>query len=146
VGKNQTEKSPYKSGYSPSYITPAQYITELVCENIAFRDRKELFVKFWNSPEWSKVFRDQLDAANGLVKTYSPKAIIAALKSRDGKNILSLRWEARLDPLIRREQAKIDLATVIREERQQEKKEREREQVVENKTRPSFGKKSVRNL
>ena len=82
----------YLSKYSNGkYVSPAQYITETICEHKAKKDGKDLHYRFWTSKEWEKFFRNQIGSANKLLKEYSDKAIVAALKTDTGKRIFSLR-------------------------------------------------------
>ena len=85
----QTDKSRYPSIYSPeTFVTAAQYITELLFQKKAKYEKKELPLKFWKNSEYSKQFVRWQRQANKLVKEYSGNAIIAALK--DPKS--GLRW------------------------------------------------------
>lgn len=85
-------KNKYISKYSNNKsVSAAQYITELVCERKAVKDKKDLHYRFWVSPEWEKYFRNQIGSANKLLKTYPDKAIINALLTPKGKTIYSLR-------------------------------------------------------
>ena len=82
----------YPSRYSNGkFVSAAQYITELICENKAKKDRLDLHFKFWTNPEWSKYYRNQIATANKLLKIYDVKAIIKALGDPQAKNIYSLR-------------------------------------------------------
>lgn len=82
----------YISKYSNGkYVTEAQYITELICENKAKQEKKDLHFRFWLSKEWSIYYRNQIATANKLVKKYSPQAIIRALKTTQASKIYSLR-------------------------------------------------------
>jgi chorismate-pyruvate lyase len=48
MAKNRTNKSRYPSRYSPNgWVSAPQYITELVCEKKAQKEKKELPMKFW---------------------------------------------------------------------------------------------------
>lgn len=110
MAKNRTEKSKFQSKYSPepTYITPAQYIVEIICEHKADHDGKGLAVKFWQDKTWGKFFRQQMTLANGLLKIYSPQAIIAALKRPEAKKVYSLGAKWILDKLFDEEQNKFD--------------------------------------
>lgn len=78
-----------KSRYSPDKnVTHAQYITEIVCENKAFSQQKELPMQFWKFKEWEKYFKRQIMWANKLLKQYSAEEIIRVL--RHNKQIYSL--------------------------------------------------------
>jgi len=82
----------YPSKYSNGkYVSAAQYITELICENKAKRDKEDLHYRFWLSKKWEKYFRNQIASSHKLLQTYSPQAIIGALKSDKAKNTYSLR-------------------------------------------------------
>lgn len=103
----QTKKSRYPSRYSTNkFVTAAQYITELICEKKAKQDKKELPLKFWDLPEWNKYYRQQIVAANQLLKQYKEKAVIAALKNPKSFYTYSLRAPF-LKKLIEQEEAKI---------------------------------------
>lgn len=82
----------YISKYSNGkYVSAAQYITEMICENKARIDKKDLHYRFWLNKEWSAFFRNQIATANKLVKIYGDKAIIKALKNDRAAKIYSLR-------------------------------------------------------
>jgi hypothetical protein len=88
----------YISKYSNGkYVSPAQYITEMICENKAKIDKKDLHYRFWLNKEWSAFFRNQIATANKLVKTYGDKAVIKALKNDKASRIYSLRSPVLLD-------------------------------------------------
>lgn len=102
--ENQSDKSRYSSRYGGGFISPAQYIAELMCERIASSKGKNLIVKFWNSPEWKKPFMVQLLAANSLLKLYKPQAIISGLRRSPKTYTLHAKW---LDELFQEEEAKL---------------------------------------
>ena len=81
MAKEQTAKSRYPSRYSPGgFVTAAQYIIELTCENQANYRKTELPVKFWNLPEWNNTFKRYLRQVQVLLKQYDEKAIIRAIR------------------------------------------------------------------
>jgi hypothetical protein len=82
----------YISKYSNGKeVSAAQYITELICENKAKQEKKDLHFKFWTNKEWARFYRDQIATANKLVKKYNEQAIVKALKSKKAEKIYSLR-------------------------------------------------------
>lgn len=82
----------YISKYSNNKeVTAAQYITEIICEHKAKKEKRDLHFKFWTNKEWSKYYRDQIATANKLVTKYSPQAIIKALNEKRAEQIYSLR-------------------------------------------------------
>lgn len=82
----------YPSKYSNGkLVSAAQYITEIVCEHKAKRERKDLHYRFWIDKYWSRFYRDQIATANKLLKKYSAKAICMALNDDRAANIYSLR-------------------------------------------------------
>lgn len=102
------ESKKYISKYSnDKLVSAAQYITEIICERKAAKDKQDLHYRFWISKEWSKFFRNQIGSANKLLKQYSDKAIVAALLSSDGQKIYSLR-APHLPDMIVREQTRLD--------------------------------------
>jgi hypothetical protein len=82
----------YPSKYSNGkMVSAAQYITEIVCEHKAKREKKDLHYRFWVDKSWSRFYRDQIATANKLLKQYSAKAICMALNDDRASNIYSLR-------------------------------------------------------
>lgn len=80
--------SKYSNGKS---VSAAQYITEIICEHKAKKDKKDLHYRFWTTPSWSKFYRDQISSANKLLKDYAPEDIILALNNQKAQKIYSLR-------------------------------------------------------
>lgn len=104
-----SDKRTYPSRYSPDkLVTPAQYIVELICEKKAALNGGDLPVQFWKIPKWASFYRQQIVSANGLLRIYSPTAIINALKSNGAYGIFSLR-APHLDMMIKAEQSKVDI-------------------------------------
>jgi len=98
----------YISKYSNNKpVSAAQYITEMICEHKAKKEKKDLHFRFWTLKEWSRYYRDQIGSANKLLKQYSAKAIVMALKEKDAENIYSLR-APHLPPIIERCQKVIE--------------------------------------
>jgi ribosomal protein S25 len=82
----------YPSKYSNGKeVTAAQFITELICERLAKKIKKDLHYRFWLSKEWEKQYKGQIGTANKLLQKYDPKNIIDALLSKEGLKIYSLR-------------------------------------------------------
>lgn len=103
-----TERNSYPSKYSNGKnVSAAQFITEIICENKAIREKKDLHYKFWTNNEWSKFYKSQIASAHKLLQKYSPSAIIKALKDTKARNIYSLR-APHLIPIIEQEQLKAD--------------------------------------
>lgn len=93
--EERTDLSRYKSPSTGDYCTGAQYIAEMMCQRMAEKDNEgSLAYKFWNTKKWQKTYQLQVIAANRLVEKYEERAIIAALKSRRGLKIYSLRFPA----------------------------------------------------
>jgi len=78
----QSGQFKYKSQFTGEYILAHQYITEIVVDRKARRDKIELPYKYWLSIEkWKKEFKTQVQQAGKLLKKYDPKAIINALNN-----------------------------------------------------------------
>jgi hypothetical protein len=82
----------YYSKYSnEKSVSAAQYVTELICENKAQKDKLDLHYRFWTTKKWEKYYKDQISSAYKLLKKYTAKSIIAALRSYEGQKVYSLR-------------------------------------------------------
>lgn len=91
----------YTSIFSPEkHVTPAQYISELVCQNRANYLKIELPIRFWIRPEWANFLKLQLKFANIYIKKYDASILIKVIKE---KNIYSLgaKW---IEPYFEKEQ------------------------------------------
>lgn len=93
--------SKYSNGKS---VSPAQYITEIICENKAKINKEDLHYRFWLSKKWSAYYKNQIASANKLLNKYSAEAIIAALNSQESKKIYSLR-APHLLPIIEKQES-----------------------------------------
>ena len=98
MSKSRSDSSRYPSRYSPkvdedgfAWVTGRQYIIELICENKAARDRKELPRAFYDLPEWQEFYQAQINnrSLGKLIKTHSVDKIISFLM--ENKHIMSLR-------------------------------------------------------
>lgn len=90
--------SKYSNGKS---VSEAQYVTELICEHKAHKDKLDLHYRFWTNKKWDRYYRDQIATAHKLLKKYSASAIINALKDPEAAKIYSLR-APHLPPIIER--------------------------------------------
>lgn len=98
----------YISKYSnDKSVSAAQYITELICENKAKKDKADLHYRFWLSKKWSAFFRNQIASAHKLLKQYGDTAIVRALKDPRASQIYSLR-APHLIPIIEYQKEKLD--------------------------------------
>lgn len=98
----------YLSKYSnDKYVSAAQYITELVCENKAVKDKCDLHYRFWTTKKWALYYRNQIASAHKLLVKYRAPAIIKALRDTDGKKIYSLRAPHLID-IIQRYESLLD--------------------------------------
>jgi hypothetical protein len=97
----------YISKYSNNKeVSPAQYITEIICEHKAQKDKKDLHYRFWVTKEWAVFYRNQIGSANKLLKKYSDISIVKALKDPRAAKIYSLR-APHLLPIIDEEELKL---------------------------------------
>jgi hypothetical protein len=110
-------------------VTPAQFITEMICEKRAQYNKEDLHFRFWTTKKWSTFFRNQIATANKLVQEYDPVAIVKALKNPKTKFLYSLRAPS-LKAIIQQEQ------DILNSQNKQLSKTLERKEVVEHK-RPS---------
>lgn len=90
----------YPSKYSNGKtVSAAQYITEVLCENIAKKEKKDLHYRFWTTDYWKNKYKNQIHSAHKLLQNYSAEAICSALKDARARNIYSFR-APHLKPII----------------------------------------------
>lgn len=85
---NNTYPSKYSNG---KFVSAAQFITEMICENKAVKENKDLHYRFWSNKQWASFYRSQIASAHKLLKEYDAQAIIKALKHPKARKIYSLR-------------------------------------------------------
>ena len=101
--------SEYTSRYTDRLVSAPQYIAEIMCERIAKSKKMgDLPTKFWNLPDWKKLFKQQLLLAFSLLKIYSDGAIINGLANPKSFKAYSLGASHILDTIFQAEQKKID--------------------------------------
>ncbi len=83
-------KKKYQSQYGGGFITDAAYLAEYIMNRNFVKEGKTLPIKFWNDSRFKKDFQWQIIAANELLQELSCVQIMAFLRSRAGKNVLSL--------------------------------------------------------
>lgn len=67
--------------YMEGYVSAAEYICELIfTKRSEFKNEGRLPENFWNDAKYKRVYTGQIIHINRLLKMYSPKAIIEALK------------------------------------------------------------------
>lgn len=107
-----SEKTPFKSKYKEGYITPSNYIAELIFEkrNEAFNTGK-CPERFWiKGNKLHGAYTGQVIAAARLLKNYNADSIIKAIKSPEAKYILKIQ-DKKLIPIIEKfEKNRVDKA------------------------------------
>lgn len=100
----QHKTNKYLSKYSNGKtVSASQYITEIICEHLAIKNKKDLHYRFWINKDWEIFYKSQIFSANKLLGKYSDKAIIAALKTPEGQKIYSLRAPHLIDIIVKQE-------------------------------------------
>jgi RNA processing factor Prp31 len=108
MAHERTPLSRYKSPSTGEYCTGAQYISEMMCQRMAENNNEgSLAYKFWNTKKWQKTYQLQIIVANRLTDKYDERAIITALRSKEGKKIYSLRFP-NIEELIERHESLIN--------------------------------------
>jgi len=98
----------YISKYSNNKeVSAAQYITEIICEHYAKKNKLDLHYRFWTHKDWASYYRNQIGTANKLLKKYDCRAIIRALNNPKSSKIYSLR-APHLTAIIESEQTRIE--------------------------------------
>lgn len=134
--RKRTDKSKYKHQTTGDHCTCAAYLAEMMCLRLAeYKNEGNLTYKFWNNKPWDWTFKQQMVAANSLIKKYGEKAVVRAVANQ--KSIFSLK-NRRLLPEINKQVKLI--------EQEQTKPAQELDVKKEAKTRKkSYGKKSGLN-
>lgn len=134
--RKRTDKSKYKHQTTGDHCTCAAYLAEMMCLRLAeYKNEGNLTYKFWNNKPWDWTFKQQMFAANSLIKKYGEKAVVRAVANQ--KSIFSLK-NRRLVPEINKQVKLI--------EQEQTKPAQELDVKKEAKTRKkSYGKKSGLN-
>lgn len=83
-------KKIYPSKYTDKMVGASQYLADEICERIAKKDGKSLPYKYWNLPQWEKIYLHQVTAAAKLLQECSVVVIMTFLRSVKGRNIYSL--------------------------------------------------------
>lgn len=118
----------YSSQYSDTKITAAQFAAELICENIAYKKNKQLPVKFWNLPEWRKIFIRQVQLASTLISLYGEFELIRILRKE--RYIYSLGYK-KLDKMLQ-EIVKSKAVSPIKQQVEELRKPFSRSSLLEN--------------
>lgn len=138
----------YSSKYTDKKVTSAQLLAEKMVERKFSLRNKKLPKQFWNDLKYRKDFLTQKRFADGLLKLYTFEAINSAINSKEASRTYSLgaKW---LDPIIMREQNRIES-----ENRAREQKTSEGINAPQNVASPnasefrvdSFGKKTLKDI
>jgi hypothetical protein len=76
-----TESIKYDSKYSPGKkVSGLKLIIEIVCENKAKKDNKELPTQFWKIKEWENYYKSQLRAASKLCKEFGENRVLSFVR------------------------------------------------------------------
>ena len=98
MAKIRSDDSNYPSRYSPNkdengiaWVTDSQYIVEVICENKAAKDNKELPAAFYTLPTWQKFYQSNINnrSLGSLLRKHGAAKLVAFL--RENKYIISLR-------------------------------------------------------
>ena len=127
-----------KPKYHNENCSPAQLLTEIVVERFAKKKGKKLPPKFWTNLEWKQQYRQQIVAANALLKLYSLEAILNALNGKCDW-CYSLRTN-QLKNEIAKEQATLDNRKTQLEQQMSKAEEVKVEDTTKAKPRPVFKK------
>lgn len=131
--RKRTDKSKYKHQTTGDHCTCAAYIAEMMCLRLAqYKNEGNLSFKFWNKKPWDWTFKQQLFAANKLIKQYGEKAVLRAVLEK--KSVFSLKNKQML-PEIKRQ------AEALKKETSEEQKLDVKKNAQSRKK--SYGKKSA---
>lgn len=105
MAEHRSDKSRYLSRYAVNtWVAPAQYIAELVCEKAAKKNNEVLPLQFWQAQPWKNTFVRQAALAAKLLQTFHVTDIINSIEECKGltslaspflKSILKKKYEVR---------------------------------------------------
>lgn len=130
----------YPSKYTDVLVTPANHIVEILMERKASKDGVKLCYKFWEKPEYKKLFNFTLVKVSAALNVYSEKAILNAIDK--------IKWTYSLQPAIVKQ-------TIIEEEEKLKKMNEAKRRVekttiqvseIDSKERPTFKKSKLDTL
>lgn len=76
-----TESIKYDSKYSPGKkVSGLKLIIEIVCENKAKKQNKELPIQFWKIEEWESYYKSQLRAGSKLCKEFGENRVLSFIR------------------------------------------------------------------
>lgn len=134
--RKRTEKSKYKHQSTGDHCTCAAYLAEMMCLRLAeYKNEGNLTYKFWNKKPWDWTFKQQMFAANSLIKQYGEKAVVRAVMSQ--KSVFSLK-NKRIIPEVKKQ------ITIIEEESKRSNQELDVKKEAQTRKK-SYGKKSTLN-
>ena len=134
--RKRTEKSKYKHQSTGDHCTCAAYLAEMMCLRLAeYKNEGNLTYKFWNKKPWDWTFKQQMFAANSLIKKYGEKAVVRAVMNQ--KSVFSLK-NKRIIPEVKKQIA------IIEEESKRSNQELDVKKEAQTRKK-SYGKKSTLN-
>jgi hypothetical protein len=96
MADTRTAASRYPSRQG-GWVTASQFLAEMMCERQARAMKRTLPLQFWKVKPWGDVYRQQVVAANRLLRLLDPDktgtgpaAVLQFLKSERGKKVYSL--------------------------------------------------------
>jgi hypothetical protein len=83
--------SGYKSKYctEDKIVTAPQYLAELMCEKSARQKGVDLPDRFWNNPQWNRVFRRHIAQLHRLLQRFQVEAVVRAFHDQRTSGFLS---------------------------------------------------------
>lgn len=109
------------------------FLARLMCERKGKKDNIPLGIAYWNRPEWKMFFKQQILAANSLLKIYPFQVVIAAVNNKKVNWTYSLR-APQLKQILIEENAKYERKLVIEEKRIE--RDEKREEIIQSETAP----------
>jgi len=97
----------FKSVSTGEGCSAAQLIAEIVVKREFDKKRIPLSGHWWNKEPYKKKYKNQIIAANSLLKLYEPLAILNALKRKECQWQYSLRAQG-INDICKEEQQKLD--------------------------------------
>ena len=111
------------------------FLSKLMCERKAKSENIPLPLGYWNSKEWRLFFKQQVLAANTLLKIYPFPVIVAAVKNKKTNWVWSLR-SPQLKNVLIEENAKYERLLEIEEKKKEMAAKQEKVEIVQTENAP----------
>lgn len=96
---DQSETHPFKSIFKEGYVTPANYLCELIFQRRGEFDKNNPPQYLWNNDKFKKQYIGQLVHINSLLKEYSISTLLKAFKETSAISVTNKKFISKVKEL-----------------------------------------------